>query len=333
MRYERLGHTDLVVSKLGFGTGSLGEMFGPLNEADAIAVVHEAVDLGVTFFDTAAYYGSAEERLGKALVGRRDQFIVGTKAGRFGYTDFDFSPTRIRRSLENSLRLLKTDYVDILQLHDIEYVPLGPVLEDSYAELAALRDEGLCRYIGMSGYPAAVMKAAMTQTDLDVCLTYAHATLLDDTLQREVAPVADARGIGLINAAAVALGLLTPGGTNMENSHPATAPIRAAAARMVALCAERQVDISFVANQYSIQRSGCATTLIGTGKSRHLRSAVAAVETPLDDELIAELLALRPPAAERTWPSGLPENIALGDRLSKGSPAARSRTIAGKDAT
>ena len=208
--------------------------------------MHEAIDLGVNFFDTAAYFGNAEERLGKALVGRRDRLIVGTKAGRFGYTDFDFSPTRIRRSLENSLRLLKTDYVDILQLHDIEYVPLRPVFEDSYAELAALRDKGLCRYIGMSGYP---------------------------------------------------------------------------------------LDISFVANQYSLQRSGCATTLIGSGKSRHLRSAAAAIETPLDDELIAELLALRPPAAERTWPTGLPENIAIGDRLSKRSPAARSRTIVGKDAT
>ena len=123
------------------------------------------------------------------------------------------------------------------------------MFEDSYAELAALREEGLCRYIGMSGYPAAVMKAAMTETDLDVCLTYAHATLLDDTLQREVAPVAEARGVGLINAAAVALGLLTTGGTNMENPHPSGAPIRAAAAQMVTLCAERGVDISFVANQ------------------------------------------------------------------------------------
>jgi L-galactose dehydrogenase len=308
MLYERLGKTDLTVSRLGFGTGSLGEMFGPLNEADAIAVVHEAIDLGVTFFDTAAYYGSAEQRLGKAIVGRRDQLIIGTKAGRFGYTDFDFSPSRIRRSLENSLRLLKTDYVDILQLHDIEYVPLGPVFEDSYAELVALRDEGLCRYIGMTGYPAPAMNAAMTSTDLDVCLTYAHATLLDDTLQRDVAPVATARGVGLINAAAVALGLLTPSGTNMEKPHPSTPAIREAAARMVQLCGDRGADIGFIANQFSFQRSGCATTVIGTGKSRHLRSAVAAIDAPIDEDVLADLLSFRPPPAKRVWASGLPEN-------------------------
>lgn len=301
MLVERLGLTDLDVSKLGFGTAPLGERFGPVEEAAAVAVVHEALDLGITFFDTAASYGSAEERLGKALVGRRDEVVVGTKAGRYGFDDFDFSPARIRRNAEHSLRLLRTDYVDILQLHNIEFIPLGPLLDDSYAELAAMRDEGLCRYIGMTGYPAARMNAAMTQTDIDVCLTYAHATLLDDTLQREIAPVAVSRGVGLINSAAVSLGLLTPGGSNIQTAHPATAVIREAAARMIQLCANRGVDIAFVANQFSLQRSGCATTLIGTAKSHHLRSAADAVDAPLDEELVEDVLALRPPVADRAW--------------------------------
>ena len=310
MEYARLGRTELEVSRLGFGTAPLGELFGAVDECAAIAVVHEALDLGISFFDTAAYYGNAEERLGKALVGRRDQVVLGTKTGRYGVNDFDFSPGRIRRSVENSLRLLKTDYVDILQFHDIEFVPLDPVFEDSYAELRAMRDGGLCRYIGMTGYPAPVMNAAMTQTELDVCLTYAHATLLDDTLEREIAPVADAQGVGLIDAAAVALGLLTPAGSSIKLDHPSTPAIRAAASRMVSLCAKRGVDIAFVANQYSLQRSRCATTLIGTGKSRHLRSAVDALEEPLDEQLLTELLAMRPAMGERTWPSGLPENSA-----------------------
>ena len=163
MEYARLGRTELEVSRLGFGTAPLGELFGAVDEFAAIAVVHEALDLGISFFDTAAYYGNAEERLGKALVGRRDRVVLGTKTGRYGVNDFDFSPGRIRRSVENSLRLLKTDYVDILQFHDIEFVPLDPVFEDSYAELRAMRDEGLCRYIGMTGYPAPVMNAAMTR--------------------------------------------------------------------------------------------------------------------------------------------------------------------------
>ena len=109
----------------------------------------------------------------------------------------------------------------------------------------------------------------------------------------------------------VALGLLTPRGPANPSSHPASAPIREAAQRMAALCASRAADLAFVANQYSIQRSNCATTVIGTSKSHHLRSAVAAAETSLDEALLEELLALRPPVEARTWTSGLPENNVL----------------------
>lgn len=296
------------MSQLAFGTAPLGGLFGRVEEDDAIALVHEALDLGITLLDSSPFYGNAEERLGKALVGRRDEVVLATKAGRYGASDFDFTPARLRRSVEQSLRLLRTDHVDILQLHDIEFASLGPVLEESYATLSAIRDEGLCRYIGMTGYPIATMARALQETRLDVLLTYAHATLLDDSLQRDLEPVAAGRGTGLINAAAVSLGLLTPRGTSMGEDHPATAPIRAAARAMVEHCTARGVDVAFVANQYAIQRSGCATTLIGTGRSHHLRSAVAAADAPLDETLVAELLALRPPVEERSWVSGLPEN-------------------------
>lgn len=308
MEYARLGDTDLTVSKLGFGTGPLGEMFGPVDESAAVAVVHEALDLGITFIDTSPYYASAEERLGRALVGRRDGVVLGTKAGRYGLDDFDFSPAGIRSSVERSLHLLRTDYVDILQLHDIEFVPVGPLFDDSMAELISLRDQGKCRYVGMTGYPAATMARAMREADLDVLLTYSHATLLDDTLPRVLAPIAAERGVGLINAAAVALGLLTPGGSNFGAAHPSTPGIRAAAAEMARMCADRGADIACVANQYAIQRSGCAATLIGTGKPHHLRSAVDAVTAELDDELVNDLIALRPPVDQRTWISGLAEN-------------------------
>jgi L-galactose dehydrogenase len=153
-----------------------------------------------------------------------------------------------------------TDYVDIFQLHDIEFVELGPIFEGSYAELLSLQDKGKCRYIGMTGYPAATMARAMHETDLDVPLTYVHATLLDDTLPRELAPIAAENGVGLINAAAVALGILTPTGRSFGADHRAGRAILASADRMATLCAHRGVDLSFVANQYSIQRSGCATT-------------------------------------------------------------------------
>jgi L-galactose dehydrogenase len=307
MIYRRLGKTDLDISAVSFGTGSLGEFFGPLPEPDALRLVDEAIDAGMNFIDTSPFYGSAEYRLGKVLPGKRDKVILGTKAGRYGVTEFDFSAKRLRDSVEASLRQMRTDYLDIFQLHDIEHVPLERILNEGYAALVALRDAGKCRYIGMTGYPLATMRRVMTEVDLDVLLTYAHGTLLDDSIGGLQA-LAEARGVGLMNAAALTLGILSSKGATPPFEHPATAVIRQSAAKMVALCQQRGVDLAFVANQYAIQRSGCATTVVGVGKRRHLASAIDAVSTPLDEELLAELLALRSPEGERQWISGLPAN-------------------------
>jgi L-galactose dehydrogenase len=305
--YARLGDTDLTVSRLALGTAPLGGLFGSVDEAAAIGVVHEALELGITFIDTSSSYGNAEELLGKALAGRRRDVVLATKAGRSG-SGFDFSPEGLRRSLDESLRRLRTDHVDIFQLHNIEFADLERLFADSFTELVSLREQGKCRYIGMTGYPAPAMIRAFRETELDVSLSYAHATLLDDTLQREIAPVARDQHVGLMNAATLALGLLTPGGPANPDSHPASAPIREAARRMAGLCADRGADIAFVANQYSIHRCDCVTTVIGTSNSHHLRSAVAAAETAVDEELLQALLGLRPPVDERTWTSGLAEN-------------------------
>ncbi len=309
MEYRPLGRTGLSVSAVALGTGSLGEMFGPLDELDAIRLVHEAIDSGVTLIDTSPYYGSAELRLGKALTPRkRDQVVLATKAGRYGFSDFDFRPARIRRGIEESLRLLNTDHVDILQLHDIEFVPLGAVFEDGFAELERLKDDGKTRHIGMTGYPIKTFTRAMRETDVDVVLTYAKGTLLDDSITTELVPVAEEEGVGLLNAAAVSLGLLTPQGSTINIDHPAPMVVQEAAAKMVALADERGADIAFIANQYAIQRTKTAATVVGAGKSRNLQSAIRAAETPIDEELLAELLALRPHPGVRQWRIGLEEN-------------------------
>ncbi|MFF1251806.1 aldo/keto reductase [Pseudarthrobacter sp. NPDC058329] len=308
MEHRPLGNTGLTVAPVALGTGSIGEMFGPVTLQEAVNVVHAAIDLGVNLIDTSVYYGSAEERLGVALNGRREKVILSTKAGRYGFGEFDFSPARIRASLEQSLTRMKTDYVDIFQLHDVEFVPLGPVLGEGFATIQKLKDEGKCRFVGMSGYPIHTIERVMRETDVDVVLTYAKATLLDGSLADRIIPVAAEEGVGVINAAAVAVGLLTPGGTAFGNDHPASSAIINSALAMRTLAAERGVDISFIANQYSMWRSGASTTVIGTSKIKNLCSAITACSEPLVSELEAAFLALRPSPADRQWKSGLPEN-------------------------
>ena len=170
MEYNALGKTGLEVSAVSFGTSPLGDMFGVADETAAIKSVHDALDAGINFFDSSPYYGAglAEQRLGRALKGTRDRRSSAPRRAGTGFDEFDFSPERIRDGFHTSLRLLQTDHVDILQLHDIEFVYLDGVFADSYAELVRLRDEGKCRFIGMSGYPLHTMRRAITETELDV---------------------------------------------------------------------------------------------------------------------------------------------------------------------
>jgi L-galactose dehydrogenase len=310
MEYRELGRTGLRLSVVGYGTAPLGDMFGNSDEETALQSAYRALDAGINFFDSSPFYGRglAEERLGKVLRGRRHEIIVGTKAGRYGPEEFDFSAERIRRGVEESLRLLGTDYVDILQLHDVEFVDLEGPIGEGYGELVQLRDAGMCRFIGMTGYPTAMTRRVMTECDLDVTLSYAHCTLLDACLTDEVLPLAQEREVGVINAAAVALGLLTEAGPPAHIAQVVGEEICAVARRIVEVCRRHGANVSFLANQYSIQRSGCATTLIGTTKQRHLDSAVAAVEKPIDEELLADVLAAAGSDRGRHWTSGLAQN-------------------------
>jgi L-galactose dehydrogenase len=310
MEYRELGRTGLTVSVVGYGTAPLGDMFGTTDEGAGLQSAYRALDAGINFFDSSPFYGKglAEERLGKVLRGRRQEIIVGTKAGRYGPDEFDFSAERIRRGFEESLRRLGTDYVDILQLHDVEFVDLEGPIGEGYGELVRLREAGMCRFIGMTGYPTAMTRRVMTECDLDVTLSYAHCTLLDACLTDEVLPLAQERRVGVMNAAAVALGLLTQAGPPRHIAEVVGERICTVARRVVEVCQRQGADVSFLANQYSIQRSGCATTLIGTAKQRHLESAVAAVEEPIDEDLLAEVLAAVGPDRGRHWISGLPQN-------------------------
>src|SRR5215212_2606696 len=123
MEFRLLGSTGLEVSVLGFGASPLGDVFGRINADEGIRAVHCAIDLGVNFFDVSPYYGLtlAETRLGQALRGKRDRVILATKCGRYDEDEFDFSARRVAASVDESLRRLQTDYLDVVHAHDIEF--------------------------------------------------------------------------------------------------------------------------------------------------------------------------------------------------------------------
>lgn len=172
MKYRPLGRTDLTVSELGFGCASWWGM-GAFDEAEAHRLVHQALDGGVTLFDTGASYsrGEAEPRLGRALKGRdTSRLQIATKAGtRFegGRIRRDFSPVAVRTSVEASLKRLGLDRLDLLQLHGPGLEDLTPGLLD---ELATLRRIGLIRTWGINSFDTPVLEAAIDLADLDVVM-------------------------------------------------------------------------------------------------------------------------------------------------------------------
>src|SRR5215472_5119827 len=133
MQYRTLGHTQIKVSIAGFGASPLGNVFGPIDPTEGARAVHLAIDEGINFFDVSPYYGLtlAEERLGQALAGKRDQVIVATKCGRYGVDQFDFSAARVRLSVEESLRRLCTDQIDLFQAHDVEFGNVQQIVSET----------------------------------------------------------------------------------------------------------------------------------------------------------------------------------------------------------
>lgn len=307
MQFRPLGKTGLNVSILGFGASPLGGEFGAIDEAEGIATVHAAFAAGVNFYDVSPYYGrtKAESVLGRALADLpRAEFVLATKVGRYDKSDFDFSAARVERSLNESLQRLQTDYVDLLQCHDIEFVPLAQIVDETLPALRRLQQQGRARYIGITGLPLAALSWVLERAEVDTVLSYCHYTL-NDTAFNDLFSILQARGVGVINASPLSMGLLTDSGPPAW--HPAPASLKQAAAQAAALCRERGGNISTLALQFALVEPAIATTLVGMPTRQQLQQNLACMGVAPDPTLLAAVQNILHPVHNLTWPSGLPE--------------------------
>lgn len=185
-----LGNTGISVSVLGYGASSLGGVFSvgkpsicrasscisahqqdSFDEQEGIRSVHAAFAAGINFFDTSPYYGAlrSEQVLGRALKDLpRDRVVLSTKVGRYGpeQQHFDFSAARVTASVHESLQRLQTDYIDIIQCHDIEFGDLDQVVAETLPALVALRQQGIVRHIGITGLPLGIFPYVLERCDI-----------------------------------------------------------------------------------------------------------------------------------------------------------------------
>jgi len=307
MKYRKLGQTGLDVSVLSFGASSLGSVFRETNEAEAIRTVHTALDSGINYIDVSPYYGltKAETVLGKAIKELpRDQFLLSTKAGRYGVDLFDFSRDRITASVEESFARLNTDYFDILFLHDIEFVSSDIILEEAIPTLQRLKAEGKIRHYGICGLPIRLFETLLPQVEIDAIISYCHYSL-NDTALLGLLPLLQQKGIGLVNASPLSMGLLSTRGT--PDWHLASPELKATCQRAAELCASRGQDIARLAVQYSTANERIPTTLVSTANPDNIRNNAAWTDEPIDEELLKDVLEMLKPVHNHTWVSGKPE--------------------------
>jgi L-galactose dehydrogenase len=306
MERRQLGKTGLSVSVMGLGGAAFGQQYGAVPVEEVTDTVRAAIDAGVNLIDTAAYYGkgTSEEFLGRALDGGwRDRVAICTKACRLDKAVFDFTPEGTRKCVEGSLKRLRTDHVEILLAHDIEFADdYEYVFNETYHVLQQLKKEGKTRYIGMSCYPLGLLKRAIERCELDVVISYAHYNLFNTRLITELMPVAEARGTGVMNASPLAMGLLTNQGP--QPWFPGQPEVVTACRRAAELCRARGADISFLGMQFAYAEGRIPCTLTGAARRSELDVNLKAMSGPIDAALLAEVLEVLGPVRDWTWPSG-----------------------------
>jgi L-galactose dehydrogenase len=308
MEYRQLGKTDLHLSIVGFGGAALGDVFGNIDPQEGQRAVHQAIDHGITFFDVSPYYGItlAESRLGAALAGRRDRVVLATKCGRYGMADFDFSAKRVTASMDESLQRLQTDYIDLFLVHDVEFGDVQLVIDETIPALRRLQQQGKARYIGVTGYPPKVLRRIAEAVPVDAILSYCHYNLMNTQMDDVLTGFARERGIGLINAAGLHMGMLTEQGP--AQWHPAPQNVRDAARKAADYCQEHGENIAEVALRYCLQHPYVSSTLVGIANPAQLEASLKLLSTTTDPGLLRQVQAILAPVFDYEWPSGRPEN-------------------------
>lgn len=307
MEYRELGKTGLRISALGFGASSLGGVFHSLEEKQGIKAVHTAVDGGINFIDVSPYYGhlKAENVLGKALREiPRSKYILSTKVGRYGkdgVNTWDYSAERAKSSVYESMERLGVDYIDIINVHDIEFADLHQVTEETLPALVSLRNEGVVGHVGITDLQLSNLKWVVSHVPegtVESILNFCHFCLCDDALLSELS-FFEERGIGVINASPLSMGLLSMRGT--PEWHPAPVELKNACAKAAQYCASEGYPIEKLAMQYSVGEKRIASTLFSSTSSKNVERNLTYIEEPAPKELVNQVRKIIGSAFGLTW--------------------------------
>ena len=309
MQKRILGKTGLNVPVLAFGASSLGQEFRRVTLDEAVKSVHVALECGLNFIDTSPFYGRgmSEVLLGAALRGvPREDYTLCTKLGRYDLQHFDFSFKRVLESIDVSLHRMGTDHVDILLAHDIEFVDVEQIIEETLPAMRKVQSQGKARFIGVSGYPMKIFRHVLEREPLDCVLSYNQYTLQNTRLADELVPYLREKGVGILNAGPFSARLLTNAPLPAWLKEPEE--VKAAARKAAELCASRGVDIAKLALQFSLANEDIAATIAGSANPQNIRNWARWAAEPLDSALLADVQAIFAPVRNIGHTEGRLEN-------------------------
>ena len=309
MEKRQLGATGLELPVLSFGASSLGAEFRSVQIDEIFESVRVALELGLNFIDTSPFYGRgmSEVLLGIALRDvPRDQYTLCSKLGRYDVGHFDFSAKRVVESVYVSLHRLGTDHLDIMLCHDIEFVPLQQIVEETLPALRRIQQSGKVRFVGISGYPMKIFDVISSQAELDCILSYNQYTLQNTTLADDLIPKLKAKNIGIMNGGPFSARLLTNATLPVWFRDPKN--VQAAAKEAALYCQKQGVDIAQLALQFSCANKDITTTIAGSANPNNIRKWVQWLESPVDTALMSEVISILQPVKNVGHLEGLPEN-------------------------
>ena len=295
------------VSALSFGASSLGGVFHSIKEQEAIEAVFMAIDCGMNFIDVSPYYGhyKAETVLGKALKQiPRNKYYLSTKVGRYGkdgVNTWDYSAKRAVESVYESMERLNVEHIDLINVHDIEFANLEQVAKETVPALVELREKGVVSYVGITDLQLENLKWVVENVEegsIDSILNFCHNCLNDDKLT-DFLDFFEERGIGVINASPLSMGLLSQRG--IPDWHPAPKPLVDACAKAAQHCKSRGTSIEKLAVQYSYSNPRIATTLFSSANPDNVLKNIKVVQEPLDWDLVFEVREIIGDQQRVTW--------------------------------
>lgn len=298
MNYRKISKTDLNVSTIALGTWAMGNDFwGDVDDKDSISAIQASLDSGINFIDTAPAYGAghAETVVAKAIQGKRDKVVLATKTGVVRTkTEFlrDLNPATIQKDMEESLKRLNTDYIDLYYIH---WPDVDTPLEDSVNTLIKLKEQGKFRYLAVSNFTVELMDQIQTMTDV-VCLQ-PNYSLLNRKIEKELVPYCVDNELSLITYGTLAGGILTGKHRELPEFGEADArnrfynfyrqdiwqELQGLLTLLDQLAEKHDCTVGQISIAWASQQKGVTSVLVGAKNSKQVQANAKAATVSLDE--------------------------------------------------